>query len=208
MTRALPLIGILAVVLFVVAGAIAGEIPDVDDPVAEVAEFYTENDSDQVTGAILLMFAAVAFLCWSIQMRAALLAGEGGAASRTTLGFAGTVVFAIGVAIQAGLAISLGEAADDLDPAAVQALHALSVNMFPPLAVGMFLSLLGYGLAIVSTGVLPRWLGYVAVAGALFAITPVWFVPLFVLMVVILVSSVVLAMRAGPTAPSPAADRS
>jgi hypothetical protein len=194
-TRLLPLFGVLAVALVVAAFAIGGEPPDTDDPVAELSAFYTENDSDITAGSFLLMAAAAAFLAWSIQMRSALFSSEGAPATRATLGLVGAVMFAVGMTIFAGLGVALGDAPEKLDPAALQALHVLNMDLFPPLAVGVLLTLFGNGLAVLKTRTFPVWLGWVSVIGAVFAITPLWFVPFLALGVLILVSSVMLAMR-------------
>lgn len=197
-TRLLPLFGVLAVALVVAGVAIGGETPDVDDPVAKITAFYTENDSDVTAGSLLLMAAAAAFLAWSVQVRSRLFLSEGGSATRATLGLVGSVIFALGVTLFAGIGFALGDAPDKLDPAALQALHVLSMDLFPPLAVGTLLTLFGYGLAVLKTRAFPAWLGWVSVVGAVFAFTPLWFVPFLALGVLILVSSVMLAMRDEP----------
>lgn len=197
-TRLLPLFGILAIGLVVAALAIGGETPDTDDPVAKLTAFYTQNDSDITASSILLMAAAAAFLAWSIQVRGVLFSREGGPGTRATLGLVGAVIFAIGMTIFAGIGFALGDAPEKLDPAALQALHVLSMDLFPPLAVGTLLTLFGNGLAILRTRTFPVWLGWVAVIGALFAFTPLWFVPFLALALLIIVSSVMLAMRSDP----------
>lgn len=206
--RLLPLLGILAVALVVAGTVIGGETPDTDAPVAEVVEFYTDNDDDIVAGSLLMMLAAALLLVWSVQLRAALLRDEGGAGTRTTLGFAGSVIFVVGTAIFAGLGISLGDTPEKVDPTTLQTLHVLNMQMFPPLAVGTFLTLIGYGLAIIATRALPVWLGWLAVVAGFFAITPVWFVPFIALGILIVASSIILSTRseaAPPAAPAPPA---
>lgn len=203
--RLLPLLGILAVALIVAGVVVGGETPDTDAPVSEVVEFYTDNDDDIVVASILMMLAAAVLLTWSVQLRAALIREEGGAGSRSTLGFAGTVVFAVGITISAGLGISLGDTPEKVDPTTLQTLHVLNMQMFPPLAVGVFLTLIGYGLAIIATRALPTWIGWVAVVAGVFAITPLWFVPFIALGILIVGSSIVLAMRSEAVPPAPPA---
>ena len=203
--RLLPLLGILAVALVAASVVIGGETPDTDAPVSEIVEFYTDNDTDIVVGSILLMLGAAVFLTWSVQLRAALIRGEGGVGTRSTLGFAGSVVFAVGMAIFAGLGISLGDTPDKVDPTTLQTLHVLNMQMFPPLAIGTFLTLIGYGLAIITTRALPAWLGWIAVIAGFFAITPLWFVPFIALAILIVGSSIVLSMRREAVPPAPPA---
>jgi hypothetical protein len=205
--RLLPLLGILAVVLVAAGLTMGGETPDTDAPVTEVVEFYTDKDDQIVTGSVLLMLAGAALLAWSVQLRGALIRAEGGAGTRSTFGFAGTVIFAVGIAISAGLGFALGETPEKFDPTTLQTLHVLNMQMFPPLAIGVFLTLIGYGLAIIATRALPVWLGWVAVVAGVFAISPLWFVPFLALGILMVGSSIVLAMRseAAPPPSQPAA---
>jgi hypothetical protein len=149
------------------------------------------------------MAAAAAFLAWSIQVRSVLFSSEGLPGTRATLGLVGSVIFAIGMTIFAGIGFALGDAPEKLDPAALQALHVLNVDLFPPLAVGTFLTLFGYGLAILRTRAFPVWLGWIVVVGALLAFSPLWFVPFIALALLIVVSSVMLAMREEALQPTP-----
>ncbi len=197
--RLVPLSGIVSVALVVVALILGGEPPDADDPLQEVTTFYREND--QTPFSILLALAMFFFLSFSSVLRESLRrAGERGTAS--ALGFAGAIVFAVGALIFAGIGFTLGEEADHIEPAALQTLHVLNIDMFFPLAVGTLAFLVGNGIAVVETGSIPKWLGWVAIVGGIFAITPVWFVPFIVLALFILVVSVLLSLRA-ETAPGP-----
>jgi hypothetical protein len=201
----LPLFGVLAVGLIVVSFAVIGETPDTDASVGKVVTFYTQHDSDLEAGAFLLAAAAAAFLAWAVQVRSRLFLAEGGSATRATLGLVGSAVFAVGIAIFAGLNFSLGEVPEKLSPAALQALNVLSGDMFPVLEVGMVITLFGFGLATLNTRAFPVWLGWVAVVAGIFCVTPLWFVPFLGLGVFILVTSVLMATRpAAPVGTTPA----
>jgi hypothetical protein len=196
-TRLLPLFGVLAVALIILAFVIIGETPDTDDPAGKIASFYVEHDSDVSAGGILLMAAAAAFLAWAVQVRSLLLEREGGSATRTALGLVGAALFAVGLSIFAGINFALGDVPDKLGPSGVYTLHVLSEDLFPPLAVGTLLTLLGYGLAVLNTRAFPVWLGWLAVVCGIFAVTPLWFVPFIGLGVFILVTSVLLMSAGG-----------
>jgi hypothetical protein len=210
-SRYLPLFGLVAVGLVVVALVVIGETPDTDDSVAKLTAFYRVHDSDVTAGGILLMGAAAAFIVWAIEVRGLLVTAEGGAATRATLGLVGSVFFGAGLTVFAGLNFALGDVPERMSPSAIQTLHVLSMDLFPMLAVGGLFVLFGYGLAIVATRALPAWLGWLAVAGGVGIFTPLWFAPFIVLAILILVSSVLMAMDHGeatvgiPSAPAPAA---
>jgi hypothetical protein len=196
--RLLPLTGILAVAAVIGCFAVLGDTPDTDAPVNEIKSFYVSHDSDAEGAGVLMMLAAFLFLLFANCVRTALRrSNEGDSAS--ALGSAGAIVFAVGLTTFAGINFALGDVPEKLDPGSLQLLNVLNEDLFPALAVGMTLFLLGTGGAIVKTGALPKWLGWLAIVAAIFAFTPLWFVPFLGVGVLIVVSSVLLTAR-GETA--------
>lgn len=201
--RLVPLSGIVAVALIVASFMVAGEIPDTDAPISEITEFYTENDGEQFGAGILLGYGALFFLIFASALRNALRRVELGGAGASTLAFAGAILFATGLALFSGLSIALGDAADDVEPAALQTLHVLNADLFSPMALGTFAFLLGTGIAAVRTGVLPAWLGWVAIVGSFFAMSPLYFVAMAALALLLLIGSVLLYIAPGVGAAPP-----
>lgn len=195
--RLVPLSGVISVALIIVAFIVGGEPPDIDAPVNEVASFYTENDSDQIVASIVLAYGGLFFLFFATALRNALRRAEGGDAGTSTLSFAGAILFVAGLGIWASLGFVLGDAADHLDDSSIHTLHALSFDFFFVTAIGLFAFLIGSGIAIVKTGALPTWLGWVAIVASLLAITPVFFIAGLVLGIWTLITSVLLAMKGG-----------
>jgi hypothetical protein len=113
----------------------------------------------------------------------------------STVAFAGAVIMATGGAIDGTISFALAEAADDVPPESVQALQALWDNDFLPLAVGALLLLLASGLAIARHGVLPKWLGWIAILLAVLSITPLGFIGFMGGALWIAIVSVLLALR-------------
>jgi hypothetical protein len=201
--KLVPLSGIVAVVLIVVSFIVAGETPDTDDPIEEVVSFYTENDSDQMAGGILLGYAALFFLIFASTLRNALRKGEDGAGA-STLSFGGAILFVAGATIFAGIGFTLGDAADNIDESSLQTLHVLNNDMFLTVAVGLFAFLLGTGIAVLRTGVLPAWLGWVAIVASVLGITPIFFIAFLVMGLWVLIVSVMLSLGAEDGTPAAA----
>ena len=195
--RLVPLAGVATVVLVVIAFIVGGETPMGDDPIGEVVSFYKDNDSEQVWGAACLMWAMAAFLMFASGLWRILRDAETERRGASSLALAGAAVFAVGVALFAGITFTLGDFADDLQPAAVQTLNALNQDLFAPLALGVFAFLAGAGASIVATAVLPKWVGWVAIVLAVAALTPLGFFAFIALGLWILIVSVLIAMRAG-----------
>ena len=65
-----------------------------------------------------------------------------------------------------------------------------------PFAVGLQLFFLATGLAVVRTGVLPKWIGFVALLLGVIAVTPIGFVAFLAGGILVLVLSIILMLRA------------
>jgi hypothetical protein len=190
-----PLSGVVAVVLIIVAFAVGGESPEASDPVGEVISYYTDNDTDVQISSALLAFGAFFFLIFSTTVAGLLRRAQGESGGSSALSFAGGIVFAVGLTIFAGIGFTAGEVIGDVDPAVVETLNALGMDMFFTVAVGTGAFLLGTGVATLKTGVLPTWLGWAAVVIGIVAITPAGFFGFLALGVWTLIASIMLAMQ-------------
>jgi hypothetical protein len=201
--RLVPLAGVAAVVVIVVAIVVGGETPDGDDSLQEIVSFYRENDSDQQWSAALAAWGTAFFLLFASGLWRVLRNAETERSAASSLVLVGSALFAVGTTIFAGIGFTLGDFADDLGPGAMQTLNALNSDMFFPLALGMFIFLIGVGASVIQTGVLPKWLGWASVVIAVLALTPIGFIVFLALGLWILIVSALLA-TSGP-APSPGA---
>ncbi len=187
-----PLTGIVFVVLLIVGFAIGSEPPDpTEDSVQEVVDFYVDNEG-QVFGGAVLQTIAAAFLIFFGGCLARRLTAAGARASAAVT-FAGTIAIAIGIAIDGSISVALAEGGEEVDPGTIETLSLLWHNDFLPLALGMFVFLIGFGTAIVRYGVLPKWMGWVAIVAGLTAISPAFFVGSIVAALLVIASSVMLA---------------
>jgi hypothetical protein len=129
-------------------------------------------------------------------LRRFLRAGTGDGEMLSLVAFVGVAIVAVGFAIDTTILIALSEAADDIDPVAVQSLQALWDNDFVPLLLGVLLFLWGTGLSVIRTGVLPKWLGWVMVVLGVAGVTPIGFVSVIGSAILVLVLSILLSLRA------------
>lgn len=118
------------------------------------------------------------------------------------MAFAGTIVLATGLAIDATLAFAMAETAGDVDPVATQSLSALWSNDFFPFVLGIALLHLAAGLVVVRTRALPVALGWIANALAVVALTLIGFVGFGGGAVWVVVVSVLLTLRRRRVAPA------
>jgi len=192
-----PLAGLGYFLLLSISFLGIGDTPDpIEDSAKEVVNFYVENEGKQITGAIIEAIAATLFVFFAGALRRTLRNAEGDQGMLSAIAFAGAIIFATGLAIDATIAFTLTETAGKVDETATQALSALYANDFVPFAVGTQIFLLATGLSILRHGALPKWIGYLAIVFALIAVTPVGFASFIGGGVLVAIMSVMLTKRA------------
>ena len=82
------------------------------------------------------------------------------------------MVETVGQTTGAGYVWTLAQGAGHLDSSAAQAVNALSNNAVATNTAGMIVFGIAAGVAILRGGLLPRWLGWVAIAMAVVVVTP------------------------------------
>jgi hypothetical protein len=202
-----PLTGVAFFVILIVGFAISGEPKSADDPVEEIVEFWVDNKDSVMIGSILAAIAGTFLIFFGAYLRKVLRAAGGEGETLSLVSFVGLVLVALGIAIDATISFALAEAADDIDPTAVQALQALWDNDFIPIALGVLAFIWATAISVIRTGVLPKWLGWVLIPFGIAGVTPIGFVSAAAAAIWILGVSILLTLRArsGPSAPTPAA---
>jgi hypothetical protein len=204
--RLAPLTGVLFVVLTVVSFIIEGEPPDVDDPAREVVEFYSDNEGQTITAAVVAALGAVALLFFAASLRRALRRGEDGAGVLSVAALAGGVVAAAGIATDSALRFMLADAADEksVDPAALQALNVFWSDFFFPMVVGIATLVLATSLSAFRTRVVPIWLAWIGFVIFVVFFTPAGFIAFLVSAIWIVIVSVILWRREVASSVAPA----
>ena len=210
--------GIIGVILFVIGIIILGTPPEISDNATTVADFFSDN-RDQVLWATFLQGLGVVAVIWFIGALGAAMrdAGEGRLAAVMGIAFAITVsIGAVATLSRASLAFAIAE---DADPGIVLALFQMGGYMDTTsnlISAGFYLAVGG---AVVRTGLVASWWGWVSSLVGLWAIvsSTAWsrdgfwsadgagFVSFIVFLAWILVTSILLTMKMrGSTAASTA----
>jgi ABC-type nickel/cobalt efflux system permease component RcnA len=140
-----PLTGSLFVACAVAMFAIAGDAPDANEHTArQIVAYYSDRDGTVIASLVvgLIACALIVFFCAYLR---GVLEGD----LLPTVGFAGGVILAVGLAIDVTISVALVHSADHIDPVAVQSLSSLYSNDYIPFVLGAMLIMLGSGLAIV-----------------------------------------------------------
>ena len=190
-----PLAGVAFIAIIFIGMAVVGDPPGADEPVQEIVDYYVDDKDSVMFGALLTGVAAVMLVLYASYLRTYLTAAEGGDSTFPTIAFGGALIMATGAAIDGTLSFAMAEAADDIDPTALQAMQAIWDNDFLPFILGASLLLLGSGVSIVRSGALPKWLGWAAIVFAVVCMTPAGFVGFLAGGLWVLVTSIMLALR-------------
>ena len=204
-SRIAPLTGAIFVVVLIVGFVVAGEAPDAERGNArELVDHYVDNKDSVMIGAALTTWAAAAMAFFGGYLRTVLRDRGGDSGFLPSMAMAGALAIAIGGAIDATIIFTMAETADDVGAGTTLTLSALFENDFFPVALGTFIFLLATGLSIVrGAGALPKWMGWVAIAFGITALTPIGFIGFMGMGLFTLVASILLTIRAGsPAAPA------
>lgn len=206
--RLLPLSGVVFVVLALIAViGLGGDTPDTDAPVAEVASYYDDNAVRQAVGAFLLAVSVpfLVFFAASIAIRLGRPPEDRPAWRYVVL--AGATLTAATLLITAAVVFALADGGDNgVSGEALQALNVLGADTWVAFNASFGVMMLGAAGCLLGGALVPRWLGWVALAlGILLFIPFADFFALLLTLIWIIVVSIVLFGRAG--AGEPAAPR-
>ncbi|HLM26509.1 MAG TPA: DUF4386 family protein [Thermoleophilaceae bacterium] len=197
-----PLTGVGFVLLGIVSFIVGGEPKSADDPVREIVDYYVDNKDSIQASAFLGVAATLLLVFFGAYLRRVLRAAAPEREILSLVSVLGLVVIAVAFAIDTTILIALSEAADDIDPVAVQSLQALWDNDFVPLVLGVLMFLWATGLAVIRTGALPKWLGWVMIVLGVVALTPIGFAAAIGAAILVVVLSILLSVRVRSASPT------
>jgi hypothetical protein len=194
-----PLLGIAFIVVLFISFIVMGEPKDADHPANEIRDWYVDNKDGAQIGAVLSALAGTLLIFYGAYLRTVLRAAGGENSMLPGLVVVGLSIVAIGAAIDGTILFATAEAAEDIPAESTQTLQALWDNDFIPIALGVLVFLWSFGLSVLRTGALPKWMGWVAIAFGIVACTPIGWVGAIGAALLILVSSILLSVRARRT---------
>ncbi len=192
----IPLTGVGFLVLGIASFIIAGEPKAADEPVREVVDYYLDNKDAIQYGSIVGMAGVLLLIFFGAYLRRILQAAAPEGEILSLVSFVGLVVMGVGFAIDTTILFALAEAADDINPIAVQSLQALWDNDFVPILFGVLMFLWATGISVIKYGALPKWMGWVMIVFGVAALTPIGFVSFLGTALIVLVLSILLSVRA------------
>lgn len=201
---AMPLAGVVSVVLAIVTFVLLGSTPGTDDSARDVVDFYSDKDVQIFISAFLSVIAAALLVYFGATLRDALEAGGEQRAFLPLACFAGFVIFAIAIVFDAVLLFAMADTAGDIPASGIQTLNAVYSDDFLLFILGAQVYLTAAGFSIVRTKVLPKWLGVVAIVlGVIAVLGPLGFVTFFGSAIWVAVTSIMLYRQQSPAPRAP-----
>jgi hypothetical protein len=201
--RWIGLTGLLFVILVVVSGAVMGPMPpNSNASAAQVVAFYSKHKSGVELSAYIVelsVFVAVIFFWYLRDLVATVEANR----RLATIGFVGVVIFAVQGGLTASVKWALADAVNHVAPTTMQTLGVLQNDGSTFLGgVGQAVFLIATGIALIRSGVLARWLGWVGVVFGVVALALPFIGPIPAGLWVLIASIVILVRERGGV-PSP-----
>jgi hypothetical protein len=175
--RLLALSGVAFAVLFVIGWfASGGNTPDYQAADSDWTQWADDNQWNSRIGAFAMLLATFVFLYFVGTIQTVLGTAETtvrGAAQLARVAFAGGLIGIAGLTTAIVTIASATSEGADVDPVVTRAVATALAGPFLLAAMGFAALLLAAGLLTLRTGVFARWVGIVAVVGAIsFLITP------------------------------------
>lgn len=198
--RWMYLAGPLFLILVLVSFVVQGDIPEEKDAAADVVRQVADKDTRFFASVLVLTPAIVMLLVFVSRFRAAV---DDRARAPRALMVAGAAVFAAGVAVSSSVTLALVVAAKEGMAAPAQTLNVLNASLWIPVVIGAAALLIGAGLSVLRTRILPTWLGWVAlVVGVVSMFGPGGFAGFLVTPLWVAAAGVMLYLRKPVTAPA------
>ncbi len=199
--------GPLFAVVFLAVSLVLGDTPSEKASAQRVMDFYNSHQGRTLTGVFLTPALAALLVLFASYVRTVVRERYPGAGPGPSVMLGGAVLWASGIFLGATVSLALLTAADNNQGQAAQSLNVLSAACWLPFIAGIGITLLGAGMSVLSTGVLARWMGWVAlVTGIVTLAGPGGFIGFFVGPLWVLVAGVMLA-RQQPEVAVPQAER-
>jgi hypothetical protein len=186
----------------VFAGALfglEGSTPGEKASSKEVMDYFNSHQGRTMTEVFLAPLMAALLVLFASHIRTMvrdrhLVPGQG-----PTVLLAGAVLWASGLLLGSVLSLALVSASDHGQDQVAQTMNVLANDSWIPFIAGVAVTLIGAGLTVLGTGILPRWMGWVAlVVGVISMAGPGGFLGFFVGPLWLLVAGVMLGRAPAP----------
>jgi hypothetical protein len=202
--RHTPFAGIVAVVCWVIAVALFGDLSN-QDTGTELLAFYRAHDTRLAIGAVIWLIGTGVFVWFLGVLRTRLLASEGGDGRLTTIAFASGIATATCLMLQPLPDLAAVINKDDIDASSARAIHTLGDAFFVGAEYFLPVMLAAFAILTLRTRVFPAWFAWITIGIAIvLLVAPIgWAALAFAFPLWLLVLSFMLWARMGPATTGP-----
>lgn len=195
-SRVLIWLGPVYAVLFLVVGLVLeGDAPGEKTSGEDVVAYFNGHQGRTLAEAFAGPLAAALLILFVSELRTRARARQDSGAPATAM-VAGAVLLAGGILFGSAIDLGLASSADHDQPEVAQTLNVLGNADWIPFIGGIAVFLIGAGLTVLSSGLLPKWLGWVALVGGVVSLVgPGGFIGFFLAPLWILVAGIMLGVR-------------
>jgi hypothetical protein len=205
-----PLSGVVFVVLVVLGFVVAGSSPDDNDPGAKITAYLSKNShqSRNIIAFFLLLAAILFLLAFFAALRSRLVDAEGGLGRLGALAFGAGVASTVLLFTAISLFISPVLLADDLprsipnDPSVYRITQVAGYELWVGSTVLGALVAWATAAVVLRTRLLPKWFAWFSILVGVVCLAAVFFIPIFVFWLWIVVTAILLVLRRAPVAAS------
>jgi hypothetical protein len=204
-SRWLALTGPLATVIFaVVVFGLETSTPGEKASAKKVMDYYDAHQGRTTFAALLAPAAGAALVVFACYLRSR-VRDSGHTGVGPTVFVSGTILWASGIFLGSTIDLVLVGAAHHNQAQVAETANVFSNDTWIPFIAGVAIMLIGAGWTVLSTGVLPKWLGWIAlVVGLISLVGPGGFLGFFVGPLWLLVAGIMLFLQTKAETPTPA----
>jgi hypothetical protein len=211
MSRFGPLSGVVFVVLMVAGFVIAGSSPDPDAGSAKIARYLHDSSNyDKNVAAFFVLLAAMLFLLGFFAALRSRLGQAGRSSGAGDLAFGAGVACTVFLVLAIALFVAPLIAAHDaprhvLEPGIYRLTQDLGYMIWVASVVVASLAVWATAAVTLQTRALPRWFGWFSVVIGVICLFAIFFFPILIFWLWVLVASIVMFLRPPPVAVAPSA---
>lgn len=196
--RLLALSGVVFTVVFAIAVVTEGNTPDEKSSGPKVVDYYNSHQGKTLIGVFGGAALSALLVLFFSHLRN--LARDRDAGAGPTVMVAGAVLWAAGLLLGSTLGLALVSSSDHHQADVAQTLNVLNAADWIPFIGGIAVTLIGAGMTVLATSLVPRWLGWVAIVVGIISLAgPGGFLGFFVAPIWVLVVGVLLLREPAAT---------
>ncbi|MDQ1689736.1 MAG: hypothetical protein QOK42_2711 [Frankiaceae bacterium] len=187
---------VFTVLFYAAIFGLEGSTPGEKDSAKSVTAYYNSHQGRGMAEVFLTPLLVLLLVLFVSHVRTLARIAAGGTGSGPTVMVSGAILWGAGMLVGSLLGLALLSSAHHGQDQVAQTVNVMNAAGWVPFIAGIAVTLVGAGMTVLATGLLPRWMGWVAVvAGVISLAGPGGFLGFWVGPIWMLVAGILLARR-------------